>query len=138
MRIYDARFGLNRFKFSPRLRGPNPSGNSSSIVATTILFIDVDDMIIVRFVFESCADSKSICRHTPHGEMISLDGALSPRPMTAIVLNTLCPIADARAIAARSEHKVAPYDAFSTFDPVMISPDGVRRAEPTKKFEYGL
>jgi hypothetical protein len=76
-------------------------------VPMTIFFISLEDMMTSIFMREICADSKSICRQTPHGEITSVVGALAPLPITAMRPKTVCPMAAARTIAERSAQIVA-------------------------------
>src|SRR6476661_3981719 len=78
------------------------------------------------------ANSTSTCRQMPHGGVGSL----------ALVTSTSAskertPLATADVTAVRSAQIAAPYDAFSTLQPVMIDPSLPSSAAPTWKCEYG-
>ena len=53
----------------------------------------------------------------------------------AISANSFIPRATAAATATRSAHSASPYTAFSTLQPLTISPVEVRIAAPTLNFE---
>src|ERR1700726_2670193 len=54
-----------------------------------------------------------------------------------MALKPRSPSLTALKIATRSAHVVSPYVAFSTLHPPKILPEALRRAAPTRKFEYG-
>ena len=53
------------------------------------------------------------------------------------LLGMMFPAATAVLNATRSAQIVRPYEACSTLQPLMISPDSVSKAAPTRNFEYG-
>jgi len=106
-------------------------------VVTRILSLFVVARIIAMFRPASCANSKRTCRQIPQGAVTSLVMKPLPRAMIARYSKVLQPSEFAMTIADRSAQMVAPYDAFSTFEPAKIRPSGEIRAAPTWKPEQG-
>src|SRR5207253_8883985 len=77
-------------------------------------------------------NSARTCRQPPQGMAGSLESVT-----IAIAANSLSPAETAAATAASSAQTVRRKERCSTLHPVNILPDFVRRAAPTKKFEYG-
>src|SRR6266545_7673989 len=80
----------------------------------------------------SGANSLIVCLQDPQGG----DGS-SDSLAIAISSNDVSPCATAAATATRSAHSASPYAAFSTLQPVTISPLEASTAAPTRKREYG-
>jgi len=85
-----------------------------------------------RTTSASPQNSHKICRHDPHGGV-----STSVSATTATASNPRSPSEIALKTATRSAHRVKPYVAFSTLQPVKICPDLARTAAPTRKLEYG-
>jgi hypothetical protein len=77
-------------------------------------------------------NSQINCRHAPQGGV-----STSVSVTTAMALKPRSPSLTALKIATRSAHIVSPYVAFSTLQPEKILPEMLRKAAPTRKFEYG-
>src|SRR4051812_16284548 len=78
------------------------------------------------------ANSLRTCLHAPHGGVGSLSSVA-----IAISSNSVSPCETADATARVSAQIASPYAEFSMLQPVTSCPSRVRRAAPTRKFEYG-
>src|SRR4029079_18205478 len=111
-----------------RSLGPNAAGKSS---ASVVVLCAPDAPITITRSFG--ANSKSTCRHAPHGM-----SAPSRLVTIARSVNSRAPSETALTIAVRSAHHVMPKLAFSTLHPEKTRPSRARNAAPTRTLEYGL